>query len=1437
MDITSLGQEEDENSNSVGISSRLKCRLQSPLIQAGLASVTIFLAVFLYSVNIHDQTIHGAASLGDQVEIAGRQRMLTQRITKNLLLLSDDSAEINRYTDTFASLDADLDSLNQDHLTLLKTSHLYDSASSPNDSSPGIILKQMTPLISDLTGLVVKVLTGDQKTVSVLPQVLANENRLMPLLDQYNASITTEKTLQGSTHYKHEMIIEALLLLTIASVLFCVIWYLLAQIQKRQAKSIEEKQKLIELTHNLHEKRLRLSAAISASFHETWSWTESTGVFWCSDSFWRVFGYPEWSPYPDSEFDIFRAHIDPENSGLLEAAVQQNIKDGEPFDLEVYSKNQQGEYRWIRIQGKVVNDTSDQTKYVAGTVEDIHEHKMARLQLDKNEKLLLKLGQVAKTGGWHLDLETNDLFWTDETYAIHEIDTSYQPTVEKAVAFYVPEAQPVIQSAVEYAIETGKPWDLELPLITAKGRHIWVRAQGELEYEENKPVRLVGAFQDITEEKRLEAEFLLLQCDEYSSRAQLESVIRAATEISIISTDPNGVITLFSPGAERLLGYSAKEMIGLQTPEYYHLPEEVENRGRELSTIHGRSIENFETFVVPAVERGFDKREWTYVCKDGSHRTVEMTVTAIRGQQDLVEGYLTVAIDVTQKKLTEKKLARLASAVSMSTNGVVITDNHGRIEWVNDRFLQITGYDMESVLGKSGSMLQGEQSDPETIKFMRQKIERGESFETELINYHRSGSKYWVHIKADPIHDTDGNLTGFMAIENDITQRKQAEQQILESRENIRNLLDALPVAAYTCDNEGLITYYNQTAVEAWEREPTLFSPLDRFCGSFKLYNKEGELIPHDQCWMSLALKHEKVFNGKEIVVETETGTRKTVLSHASPMYNIHGEVTGAVNVLVDISDRIALEKSLKETTARLELCSKVLDQHAIVAETELNGVIRYVNDMYCKVTGFEREEVIGQTHQIESIGIESEEFWQEVFKTIKSEGIWQGEIYNHRKNGEIYWVDTTIALMQDGEGNNTGYLAIRNDITDLKLAQEAALAASRSKSEFLANMSHEIRTPLTAILGFADLLQDDSNFTDSPARKRQAISTIQEAGNHLLTVINDILDLSKIEAQRMDLDYSPTDLFNVLDHIESLLRPRAIEKQVDLETIIQTPIPDLISSDSTRLRQILMNLVGNAVKFTESGSIKVVVQKMDQEDGKELLQVEIEDTGPGMSEAQADKIFNAFCQADTSVTRQHGGTGLGLVISRKIARLMEGEVSLAWTEEGKGTRFQLVLPILPLPETRYRSSRIQDPLEDSGKIASDHLVKLPKQTRILLAEDGPDNQRLISFLLKKLGAEVEVADNGVIAFQKIQEASAEQQPYDLLLTDMQMPEMDGYTLARTLRNENVTIPIIALTSHAMPEDRQKCIDAGCDEYLSKPVNSKILSNIIADWLARSAKT
>ena len=378
--------------------------------------------------------------------------------------------------------------------------------------------------------------------------------------------------------------------------------------------------------------------------------------------------------------------------------------------------------------------------------------------------------------------------------------------------------------------------------------------------------------------------------------------------------------------------------------------------------------------------------------------------------------------------------------------------------------------------------------------------------------------------------------------------------------------------------------------------------------------------------------------------------------------------------------------------------------------------------------------------------------------------------------------------------------------------------------------MSHEIRTPLTAILGYADLLREDAGGPMDASQRAETIETIRAAGTHLLTIINDILDLSKIEAEKMTVEAVETPLVRIVGDVTNLLLPRATGKGVSLMATVQTPVPEQILCDPTRLRQILMNLIGNATKFTEAGSVSIslAIATVNQSDH---LVVGVEDTGPGMSREQAERLFAAFGQADSTTTRKYGGTGLGLTISRRLARLMGGDVRLRWSTPGKGSCFELTLPLILAGQPRMLTSL------DS---ASHQSTELPTpgaklSGRILLAEDGLDNQRLIAFHLRRAGAMVDVAVNGKIALEMLEAQSVARTPYDLLVTDMQMPEMDGYTLARTLRERGSTIAIVALTAHAMAEDRDKCLSSGCDDYASKPIDRDQLIATCAAWIARTS--
>ena len=400
--------------------------------------------------------------------------------------------------------------------------------------------------------------------------------------------------------------------------------------------------------------------------------------------------------------------------------------------------------------------------------------------------------------------------------------------------------------------------------------------------------------------------------------------------------------------------------------------------------------------------------------------------------------------------------------------------------------------------------------------------------------------------------------------------------------------------------------------------------------------------------------------------------------------------------------------------------------------------------------------------------------------------------------------------------------------------ARERAESSSKSKSEFLANMSHEIRTPMTAILGYIDVLSTDEDVRTDHSQSDAALSTVRHNADHLLTIINDILDMSKIEAGSMvaeRVDMSPSHLcYEVMD----LLKPRALGKNVALELEFQSHIPSTIESDPTRLRQILINVLGNAIKFTEVGAVSLQVS-CDPKSNE--MTFAVRDSGIGMTAEQVSAIseFSAFSQADSSTTRKFGGTGLGLRISNMLAEILGGGIQISSTH-GEGSTFTIRVDC-GKPDSLELVAPEND-VQRKLRVATKERAEEPSGTllegvRVLLAEDGPDNQRLISHLLKKAGAKVDFADNGRIAVDYLTGCAVEDLP-DVVLMDMQMPELDGYGATIELRESGYTLPILALTAHAMSGDRQKCIEAGCDDFLTKPINRNELISSCAKWAGES---
>lgn len=433
------------------------------------------------------------------------------------------------------------------------------------------------------------------------------------------------------------------------------------------------------------------------------------------------------------------------------------------------------------------------------------------------------------------------------------------------------------------------------------------------------------------------------------------------------------------------------------------------------------------------------------------------------------------------------------------------------------------------------------------------------------------------------------------------------------------------------------------------------------------------------------------------------------------------------------------------------------------------------------------------------------------------------------KKSGDWVWVQAVGEIQErDDRGNPTRLVGVHIDIDDAKRfaeelgeARRLAEVANQTKSQFLANMSHEIRTPMTSIVGYAEMLRAEESATRE--EEERYIDAIERNSRHLLGLINEILDLSKIESGKMEIESIPVAIDELLRDTLVVFQQKATENEVELTARIEGRFPRQVRTDPTRLRQVLVNLVGNALKFTHQGSVAIVASIREDQ----RLELAVTDTGIGIDPSVQARLFEAFSQADSSTTRKYGGTGLGLAISKRIAELMGGTLTLD-SEVGRGSTFTVVVDPGSLDAAEWIDELSVDLQgRPSGRT---ELFEQPKLSgRVLLAEDGPDNQRLIKIILNKAGLEVVVAENGQEAIDRVREADDEGRGYDVVLMDLQMPVMDGLTATARLRDLGYELPIVALTANATPEDRLRCLGAGCSDFATKPIDRGALLHLISE--------
>jgi two-component system CheB/CheR fusion protein len=1019
---------------------------------------------------------------------------------------------------------------------------------------------------------------------------------------------------------------------------------------------------------------------------------------------------------------------------------------------------------------------------------DVSEIRLAEATLRERDETLRLTITASRLGLWQWDIQRNTLEWSAECKVQFGFDPATEVTFDLASERVHPDDRAATRELTRQTLERGRDLTHEHRVVWPDGSVHWIAAQGRVYRDAaGVPLRMVGVTSDITARKEAERELLL-------ERGKLQTAFENMASCVFVM-DRNGQNLWVNSAGRRLLSLAPEQATDAVIAGHFAEFDLFDENGVKLApevwpavrALQGEYIQNVEFLLVH---------------RDNGHRRHCLTTTApVRDSEGQVSHIVITVNDLTERHAAAAA-TRAAQAIiknleqALDEHSLVsIADQSGRIIYANDKFCTVSQYAREELIGNDHRIINSGQHSRAFMTELWSTLREGSTWKGEICNRAKDGTLYWVDTTIVPFRSADGTLYQYVAIRNDITQRRMAEAGLAQHRRFLTAVIDGFPGLVAYWDREQRCTFASQGYRTWFGREPEAMIGITLA----ELLGERGYAmsLPHIEAVLGGA---PQTFHRTLIKADGSTGY---VLAQLIPDA-ADGAVQGFYVLLSDISAIKQAEAALRRTTELLEASQEVAQVggweidlvresvfwtaeahriHGTAAATHIPTIASWT----AQYPAAAREQLVRALAQVLQDG---QPFDLELELVVADQV---------RK-----WVHITSQVLLEAE-RPVKVLGAIQDITErrdlqqaLSQARDRALEASRLKSEFLSTMSHEIRTPMNGVIGVTELLLG----TDLDAQQQEIVEILRSSGENLLVIINDILDFSRIEAGKTRIDSAPFVMQTVIDETLALLLPRAREKGLLLRQRLDPVLAEEIRGDGGRVRQVVTNLVGNAIKFTESGEVVVDATVCAERDGWRTVRIAVRDTGIGIPLAAQSRLFQPFTQGDGSFTRKHGGTGLGLAISRQLVELMGGTIGFTSNPAG-GTTFWCEISFAVGREPTQLPS--PSPISDGVSL------------RLLVADDNHANQKVAQMLLQAMGHRVDLCDDGTQAL-----ALLALNRYDAVILDCQMPVMDGYEATRRIRagvdQINPAIPIIALTAAAMPEDRVMTKQAGMDAHLTKPI-------------------